>query len=107
MNDLIAAGGFRSGRLGNLRLKYVQQILFLVLAAGCCGRRRFSIKNRASPVRNRPQKLASVIRKYTVCWLELEEAATCREFRQVRTEGARAVARNMAFYNLDMVLSVG
>ena len=25
---------------------------------------------------------------------ELEAAATCREFRQVRTEGARAVARN-------------
>jgi hypothetical protein len=38
---------------------------------------------------------------------ELEEATTCREFRQVRTEGARAVARNRAFYNLDMVLSVG
>lgn len=38
---------------------------------------------------------------------ELDAAATCREFRQVRTEGAREVARNMAFYNLDMTLSVG
>jgi Virulence protein len=38
---------------------------------------------------------------------ELEAAATCREFRQVRTEGAREVARSMAFYNLDMILSVG
>ena len=38
---------------------------------------------------------------------ELESVATCREFRQVRKEGAREVARNMAFYNLDMVLSVG
>ena len=38
---------------------------------------------------------------------ELVEAATCREFRQVRTEGAREVARTMAFYNLDMILSVG
>jgi hypothetical protein len=38
---------------------------------------------------------------------ELESAATCREFRQVRKEGAREVARNMALYNLDMVLSVG
>lgn len=38
---------------------------------------------------------------------ELESAATCREFRQVRTEGAREVARSMAFYNLDMILSVG
>ncbi|MBK8640244.1 MAG: virulence RhuM family protein [Chromatiaceae bacterium] len=38
---------------------------------------------------------------------ELEEAATCREFRQVRTEGTREVARSMAFYNLDMILSVG
>ena len=38
---------------------------------------------------------------------ELDAAATCREFRQVRTEGTREVARNMAFYNLDMILSVG
>ena len=38
---------------------------------------------------------------------ELEAAATCREFRQVRTEGARDVARNMTLYNLDMILSVG
>ena len=38
---------------------------------------------------------------------ELDAAATCREFRQVRTEGTREVARNMAFYNLDMTLSVG
>lgn len=38
---------------------------------------------------------------------ELDAAATCREFRQVRKEGAREVTRNMAFYNLDMTLSVG
>lgn len=38
---------------------------------------------------------------------ELDAEATCREFRQVRTEGAREVARNRAFYNLDMILSVG
>lgn len=38
---------------------------------------------------------------------ELDAEATCREFRQVRTEGTREVARNMAFYNLDMTLSVG
>lgn len=38
---------------------------------------------------------------------ELDADATCREFRQVRTEGTREVARNMAFYNLDMTLSVG
>lgn len=38
---------------------------------------------------------------------ELDADATCREFRQVRTEGTREVARNMVFYNLDMTLSVG
>jgi len=38
---------------------------------------------------------------------ELVAAATCREFRQVRTEGTREVTRNMALYNLDMTLSVG
>ncbi|PIY01633.1 MAG: hydroxyacid dehydrogenase, partial [Hydrogenophilales bacterium CG_4_10_14_3_um_filter_58_23] len=38
---------------------------------------------------------------------ELVETATCREFRQVRAEGARQVARAQPFYNLDMILSVG
>jgi hypothetical protein len=38
---------------------------------------------------------------------ELDATPTCREFRQVRTEGTREVARTMAFYNLDMILSVG
>ena len=38
---------------------------------------------------------------------ELDAAATCREFRQVRTEGTREVACNMAFDNPDMTLSVG
>ena len=38
---------------------------------------------------------------------ELVETATCREFRQVRAEGSRQVARVLPFYNLDMILSVG
>ncbi len=38
---------------------------------------------------------------------ELLELATCRDFRQVRTEGSRQVTRALPFYNLDMVLSVG
>jgi hypothetical protein len=38
---------------------------------------------------------------------ELEEAATCRNFRQVRAEGSRQVARDIPHYNLDVILSVG
>ena len=38
---------------------------------------------------------------------ELVETATCREFRQVRAEGSRQVARVLPLYNLDMILSVG
>ena len=38
---------------------------------------------------------------------ELDEAATCRNFRQVRTEGSRTVARGLPFYNLDLIISVG
>lgn len=38
---------------------------------------------------------------------ELEEAATCRNFRQVRQEGSRQVSREMPFYNLDMIISLG
>jgi len=38
---------------------------------------------------------------------ELEESATCRRSRQVRTEGSRQVTRTIPFYNLDLIISVG
>ena len=38
---------------------------------------------------------------------ELSREATCREFRQVRTEGNRQVARTLPFYNLDLIISLG
>ncbi len=38
---------------------------------------------------------------------ELTEEATCRKFRQVRHEGNREVSRDIPFYNLDMIISVG
>lgn len=38
---------------------------------------------------------------------ELSPEATTEEFSVVRTEGAREVARRIAFYNLDAIISVG
>ena len=38
---------------------------------------------------------------------ELQETATCRKFRQVQTEGTRQVNREIPFYNLDMIISLG
>lgn len=38
---------------------------------------------------------------------ELEEKTTCRKFRQVRQEGNREVAREIPYYNLDMIISLG
>ena len=38
---------------------------------------------------------------------ELSQVATCREFRQVRTEGTRQVTRTLPFYNLDLIISLG
>ena len=38
---------------------------------------------------------------------ELDENSTCRNFRQVRIEGSRQVEREMLFYNLDMIISLG
>ena len=38
---------------------------------------------------------------------ELDEVSTCRKFRQVRMEGKRKVARELPFYNLDMIISLG
>lgn len=38
---------------------------------------------------------------------ELDVASTCRNFRQVRKEGNREVTRELPFYNLDMIISLG
>ncbi len=38
---------------------------------------------------------------------ELEEKSTCRKFRQVQLEGTRQVSREIPFYNLDMIISLG
>lgn len=38
---------------------------------------------------------------------ELEETATCKNFLQVRQEGSRQVSREIPFYNLDMIISLG
>ena len=38
---------------------------------------------------------------------ELEEQATCKKFLQVRQEGNRQVTREIPFYNLDMIISLG
>lgn len=38
---------------------------------------------------------------------ELDEFSTCRNFRQVRQEGTRQVTREIPYYNLDMIISLG
>lgn len=38
---------------------------------------------------------------------ELEQRSTVRKFRTVRKEGNRQVSRELEFYNLDLILSVG
>lgn len=38
---------------------------------------------------------------------ELDKDSTVRNFRTVRTEGNREVYRNIAYYNLDVIISVG
>ena len=38
---------------------------------------------------------------------ELTVESTCRNFRQVRQEGNREVSREIPFYNLDMIISLG
>ncbi len=38
---------------------------------------------------------------------ELEKDLTCRNFRQVQIEGSREVSREIPFYNLDMIISLG
>lgn len=38
---------------------------------------------------------------------ELDQAATVRNFRTVRTEGDRKVERELEYYNLDMIISLG
>lgn len=38
---------------------------------------------------------------------ELNKEATVRKFRTVRIEGGRSVSRNMEYFNLDVIISVG
>ena len=38
---------------------------------------------------------------------ELEENATCAKIAQVQKEGTRKVIRNISYYNLDMIISIG
>ena len=38
---------------------------------------------------------------------ELDEAATCKDYLQVRQEGARAVSRQLRHYRLEAILAVG
>jgi len=38
---------------------------------------------------------------------ELSSEATCKDFLQVRFEGQREVTRPLAYYNLDVIISVG
>ncbi|ASV29841.1 virulence RhuM family protein [Maribacter cobaltidurans] len=38
---------------------------------------------------------------------ELDESSTCKEILQVQTEGKRNVQREIKFYNLDVIISVG
>ena len=38
---------------------------------------------------------------------ELQESATAEDFSVVQNEGSRQVSRNIKFYNLDAIISVG
>lgn len=38
---------------------------------------------------------------------ELDEISTVRKFRTVQSEGERTVTRNVSYYNLDMIISLG
>ena len=38
---------------------------------------------------------------------ELDEAATCKDYLQVRREGEREITRNLRHYRLEAVLAVG
>ena len=38
---------------------------------------------------------------------ELDESATCAKIAQVRQEGGRTIVRQIPFYNLDIIISVG
>ena len=38
---------------------------------------------------------------------KLSQDASCREFRQVRTEGTRQVTRTLPLYNLNLIISLG
>jgi hypothetical protein len=38
---------------------------------------------------------------------ELKKSATCSKMKQFQIEGKRHITRNVKFYNLDMIISIG
>ena len=53
-----------------------------------------------------PQAITQLV-KTIYADAEMREAATCKEFLQVRTEGKRQVQRALKSYSLDMILAIG
>lgn len=53
-----------------------------------------------------PQAITQLV-KAIYADTELAELATCKEFLQVRTEGARQVQRKLKSYSLEMILAIG
>lgn len=53
--------------------------------------------------------LAGIVEQESLTFMqgELDEVSTCRNFRQVRQEGTRQVTREIPYYNLDMIISLG
>ena len=49
------------------------------------------------------EKFDDAIQKHN----ELEESLTVRDFQTVRLEGKRQVIRNLTYYNLDAIISIG
>ncbi len=38
---------------------------------------------------------------------ELDQKSTCAKFAQIRKEGKRSISREVQYYNLDVIISVG
>jgi hypothetical protein len=89
----------------------------IIIYTGSDGQTRIQMRFTGRDVWMTQQQMAELfgIAEHTVTYhlktiyaeAELEQGATARKIRVVRTEGDRAVARELDHYNLDAIISVG
>jgi hypothetical protein len=65
------------------------------------------MKKNGKLILNKKRNISDISLSYLHNYLQLDKDSTVRKFRTVRKEENRNVSRDLEYYNLDMIISVG